>query len=118
MYHCFVLTSVIALTSLLGEPLEQREHRAIQKQIHNPEKRAEHDREEDHHDGRGVHLFLRRPRHALQLVADFDEEHARAIPPPTDVLARFSDVVSYHVRCHLTFSSPTSPAYAPHRSSL
>src|SRR6186713_2611665 len=118
MYHCFVLTSVMfspvapasrySATLRATEPLEQREHGAVQNQIHDPQERAEHDREEDHHDGRGVHLTPRRPRDALQLVADFDEKHARAVPPPADVLARFSKVVAYHVARHLPRRSTLS----------
>ena len=127
MYHCLVLTSVITLTIVTETAGTAMKHGAVQNQVDDPEKRAQHDRKEDDHHRRRVDFFPRRPRDALQFVADLGEKRAAAIPPAADVFPRLTDFSCHHVRCHCPPSLPgfgsqpsrgsASPARLPSRSS-
>src|SRR4051794_4285686 len=114
MYHCFCETSVITLTLRTAEPVERPVDRRGQREIHDPEEQPEERRGQNHHDRRRVHFLLRRPGDPFELVADFDQKRAAAIPPAGDVLPRFPDVVGHHVGCHLLVAGAPRPT--PRRS--
>src|SRR3990172_3323492 len=68
MYHC--LDVVADVTSVPQDPGEDLAHQEVQA----VEVEAEEDGSDQHHDGGGVDLLLRRPRHLLELAPDLGEE--------------------------------------------
>jgi hypothetical protein len=74
---------------LRSKPAEYPTHRRGQRQVDNPEKIPKKIDVTNDHDRRRVHFLLRRQLRA-QLVPDFRQKRAAAIPPARDVLARFS----------------------------
>ena len=70
MYQFLAATSVMRRT----EPLEDPLHGGVEQQVDAEQIQPEEHRRQDHDDRRGVDLGLRRPRHALHLVAHLGEE--------------------------------------------
>ena len=77
MYQFLVATSVMPPPKRPEEPL----HDAIERVVHQRQVDPEEHRRQNHDHRRGVDLFLRRPGHALQLVAHLAEKQPRPLEP-------------------------------------
>src|SRR5439155_26887195 len=87
-------------------------HQTQQDLIEREQIQAKQDRSDDDDDGCRVHLFLRRPRHPLQLVSDLAKEQPHAL----DAAARrlfdclkpswFVSHVRSHFRLYVTYRPP------------
>ena len=112
MYQFLVATSVVMrCTKPPEDPLHHAE--SMPKSSTNRVQAEEH-RHQDDHDRRGVHFLLRRPRHALQLVAHFAQKQPRALEAPAGRLPDVSSVVVCSAIPNLAQPQPWSLTSSPY----